>query len=94
MDFTDLISTVGFPIACVVALGGFCYWIIKVVIDTNKADKDKLYTALAESNTTNAKLLDANEKLLATIELITNELKQEMTLIGRDVEKIRDTVLK
>lgn len=87
MDWMVIIQTFGFPIACVVACGIFISKIYWDNQENNKTDKERLYTVLADVNTTNQAILSANKEILES----NRELMQE---IKRDISDIKVAVSK
>lgn len=89
----DIISTLGFPVACVIGLGWFIY---KIYTDTTKQNnenmekvqsrckerEDKLYEQLEKQN-------EINGKAIATITLYAEKLEA----IQEDVREIKTIVL-
>ena len=75
----NIISSVGFPIACAIALGIFI-WKITIVMIT-KEREDKLYDELAECRA-------VNEKAIATIAQYADSL----TTIQQDVGHIKHDI--
>lgn len=81
MDVVQIIQTLGFPIACVVACAFFIYKIIMRDKDEAAAREDKLTEA-------NEKISEALNKISDTIEE-TNELNKDLSETNRMlVEKV------
>ena len=94
--FIELISTLGFPIACVIVLGIFVFKIYK---DTTKENKetitevqarskereDKLYGFLEDSAAINAKFAE----IIARYETKLDEIKQDVKDIKTDILEIK-----
>lgn len=77
----NVISSVGFPIACAIALGIFI-WKITITMITNQEEReDKLYDELAECRS-------INEKAIATIAQYADSL----TVIRQDVDHIKNDI--
>ena len=66
MDWIDILQQVGFPIACVIALGGFVYkmW------QQSKEREDKLYKALSDAISVNQQCVDRLASMDARLEAI------------------------
>ena len=83
MDFeaiTNLISAVGFPIACAVVMGVFIFLIYKQSV----AREDKLYTELAASRLVNEKAIETIAHYAEKLEVIkqdVNEIKTDVTIL-------------
>jgi chromosome segregation ATPase len=76
----DIISTVGFPIACVIGLGWFIY---KIYNDTTKRE-DKLYEELANCRAVNEKAIDTIAHYAEKLDIIQsdiNDIKTDITVI-------------
>lgn len=94
--FIELISTLGFPIACVIVLGIFVFKIYK---DTTKENKetitevqarskereDKLYSFIEDSAAVNAKFAE----IIARYETKLDEIKQDVKEIKTDIIEIK-----
>lgn len=88
--WTNIISTVGFPIACVIALGFFVYTFYKDYTKQSAEREEKLYEALAISHTNNEKLVEANKGFVSVLETYKNditEIKHDIVEIKHIVEK-------
>lgn len=77
----EIISTLGFPIACVIALGVF---IFKIYSD-GKAREEKLYTFLEDTAAINAKFAE----IIARYETKLDEIKQDVKDIKTDIIDIK-----
>lgn len=76
----DVISTVGFPIACVIGLGWFVY---KIYNDMTKRE-DKLYSELANCRAVNEKAIDTIAHYAEKLDVIQsdiNDIKTDITVI-------------
>ena len=76
--FTELIATLGFPIACVVAMGAFVWKIYKKSEDR----EDKLMADIAETR-------EINSKAIETIAHYTEKLD----IIQADINDIKNTLM-
>ena len=63
----QMITSLGFPIACCLALGTYVKMQNEHMREDNKADKEMLLNELAYSREVNAKLLASNEVLAKEI---------------------------
>lgn len=77
----NVISSMGFPIACAIALGIFIWKITITMITNQKEREDKLYDELAECRT-------INEKAIATIAQYADSLSN----IQQDVGHIKNDI--
>lgn len=75
--FVELITTVGFPIACVIALGVFVWNIYKQSV----VREEKLMSELAENRLINQKFAE----IIAGYDVTLGEIKS-------DVKSIKDTL--
>lgn len=92
---TSLITTLGFPIVCVIGLGWFIY---KIYTDQQKASEanmekvqarckereEKLYHELAENRAINEKAIDTIAHYVEKLDVIQNdihEIKTDITII-------------
>lgn len=76
----DIISTVGFPIACTIGLGLF---ILRIYNDTTERE-DKLYSELANCRAVNEKAIDTIAHYAEKLDIIQsdiNEIKTDITVI-------------
>ena len=87
---TQLITNVGFPIFCVIALGFFIYKSYENITSNNKAREEKLYDILNKSQVQLDKLEDINEGFVKTLEVFTKDNES----IKRDIEIIKEKVMK
>lgn len=92
---TQLISNVGFPIACVIGLGWFLYQVFQKTTDENaknmekvqqrcKEREEKLYAEIKENREVNAKAIETIARYaekLDTIQNDINEIKTDITVI-------------
>ena len=82
----DVISSVGFPIACVLALGVFIYKAWDTITTQNSAREEKLYTMLANAQSAINTAIDTNGKFLNQLEVMQKNLND----ISSDVDDIKD----
>lgn len=79
--FVELITTVGFPIACVIAMGLFIYNIYKKSEDR----EDKLMYEIQKTREVNAQAIETiahYAEKLDTIQEDIKDIKQEVTLLA------------
>ena len=87
---TNLISTLGFPIFCVIALGGFVVWLFKRSNDNitknleqmqenYRKREDKLYAELKENREINAEAIKTIAKYAERLEVIQTDIKEIKT---------------
>lgn len=91
----ELIPTVGFPIACVIAMAAFIFYVYKRQAEENKANiqsiqstskerEDKLYIEIKENREINAKAIETIAKYSEKLDVIqndVNEIKTDITII-------------
>lgn len=85
---SSLVSTVGFPIFCVLALGFFVYRAYNRISDENRQREEKLYTMLGKSQEQLDRMHDVNEQFVEVLE----NFKADNEVIKRDIEDIKETV--
>lgn len=95
MEWVEIISTLGFPIACVVAMGAFIFHIYKQTTKENaenmenvqarcKEREDKLYDELALSREVNSKAIETIAHYAEKLDVIQkdiSEIKTDITII-------------
>lgn len=85
MEWVNVIQTLGFPIACVVACAWFIYYVAERWMDESKERETKLIEA-------NVKNADALVKVADTIER-TNEINQNlMDKLDTKIDKVEQDV--
>lgn len=87
-QITTLITNVGFPIFCVLALGYFVYKAYNRISDENRQREEKLYTMLGKSQEQLDRLEDVNAEFVNVL----NQFKQDNIDIKKDLEDIKETV--
>jgi hypothetical protein len=78
MNFTELLQTFGFPVACVACLG---FYIAKVQAEQradSKEREEKLLTQLGEMSATNKMLLETNAILARDINTKLDQIVQNI----------------
>jgi hypothetical protein len=81
----DLIPTLGFPIACVIAMGIFIYKIYNASVEREK----KLMIELTETRKVNAQAIETISKYAESLEKIKediNEIKTDITVITTKIQ--------
>ena len=89
MDITTaegLITTLGFPIFCVLALGYFIYKSYEKIEKRNEGREEKLYTMLANSQSVIDKAIKTNAKFVAQLESMLSDVNR----ISDDVDNIKE----
>ena len=93
--WVEMISTLGFPIACVVAMGAFIFYIYKQTTKENadnmekvqarcKEREDKLYDELAKCREVNSKAIETIAQYATKIDDIqkdVSEIKTDVAII-------------
>ena len=93
--WVEIITTLGFPIACVVAMAAFIFHIYKQTTQENasnmekvqvrcKEREDKLYTELARSREVNSKALETIAHYAEKLDVIhkdISDIKTDITII-------------
>lgn len=83
--FVELIPTVGFPIACVIALGIFVFKIYK----RSETREDQLMLEITENRKINEKAIETIAKYAESLETIKtdiNEIKSDITVITTKIQ--------
>jgi F0F1-type ATP synthase membrane subunit b/b' len=78
---TQIISTVGFPIFCVLVLGLFIWKAFNMVMQNNKEREAKLYDTIAEIR---GQLKEASATNASFVKILEN--------MSRDIEDIKDKI--
>ena len=92
-NFTDLISTVGFPIACVIAMAAFIAYMVKKTTEQHNKDmkelqevclarEEKLFNEIKETR-------EINAKAVTTIAMYSEKLE----VIQKDVTDIKTDII-
>ena len=84
--YSNIISTVGFPIACVIALAFFIYKAWNDMSKKSTEREEKLYTMLASAQKSIDAAITTNGKFLAQLEVMQENLSE----ISNDVDDIKD----
>ena len=83
-----LITSLGFPIACVVALGWFIYKAFEKFTSQSEKREEKLYIVIAQAQETNERLTQTNAEFLSVL----NTYKTDLDDIKSDVSEIKQTM--
>lgn len=82
------ITTLGFPIVCVVFLGWFIWKIWLRQSNREEAREEKLYACITEAQSINERLIETNSEfmeVLTSYETDLNEIKQNVTEIKNTI---------
>ena len=82
------ITTLGFPIVCVVFLGWFVWKIWLRQQEQNEQREEKLYACITEAQSVNERLVETNSEfmsVLANYESDLDEIKQNVTEIKNSI---------
>ena len=85
MNIVEIISTVGFPIVCVIGMGFFIKSVYDMMIVKNSEREDKLYKVISDSQILNSKLSDNNEQFAEVL----RAYKADLEVIRTDVSEIK-----
>lgn len=84
--FQNLITSMGFPIICVLVLGWFiCKAFEKFIANAEKRE-EKLYAIITEAQATNERLLQINVEFVGVL----NAYKSDLIKIKNDVSVIKE----
>ena len=81
-----LITSVGFPIVCVLALGWFIYEAFKKFTSNAEKREEKLYAIITEAQATNKELLETNAGFVSVLDAY----KTDLVTIKNDVAVIKE----
>ena len=87
-DAVGIIDNVGFPIFCVIALGGLVWLGFKHITQNNTEREAKLYEMLGAIR----KELDEAITINAQFVTILNDLKNDISDVQNDIVKIQNTL--
>ena len=82
------ISTLGFPIVCVLFLGWFIWKIWMSQQDQNKEREDKLYECIGKAQAVNEELTKTNSEFVNVL----NTYKTDLDTIKNDVTEIKQNM--
>ena len=83
-----LVTSLGFPIVCVMALGWFIYKAFEKFTAQSEKREEKLYTVIAQAQETNEKLSNTNAEFVAVL----NTYKSDLDEIKADVTEIKENM--
>lgn len=83
-----LVTSLGFPIVCVIALGWFIYKAFEKFTSQSEKREEKLYTVIAQAQETNEKLSHTNAEFVAVL----NTYKSDLEDIKADVTEIKENM--
>lgn len=86
---SQLITTLGFPIVCVIFLSLFTKKLWETSDERNKEREEKLYTIIGEAQAQNKQLSDTNAQFVKVLE----QNRQDIDEIKSDVKEIKGKVL-
>lgn len=87
-DITNIISSVGFPIACAIGLGIFIYKAYEKISEMNQLREQKLYDMLDE---TQEQLKKATEINASFVEVLS-DFRNDITKIQDDIQEIKHEI--
>jgi hypothetical protein len=88
VDLFEVISSLGFPTACVIAMSYFIWNIWKKSNDQNDAREQKLYGIIADAQEQNRELSQTNEQMVNVLSVYAADI----TKIQSDVQYIKDKI--
>ena len=83
-----LITSLGFPIVCVIALGWFIYNAFEKITAQSEKREEKLYTTIAQAQETNERLTQTNAEFVSVL----NTYKSDLDEIKSDVSEIKENM--
>lgn len=84
------ITTLGFPIVCVVFLGWFVWKIWLRQQEQNEKREEKLYACITEAENLNKQLIETNSEFM---EVLT-DYRSDLDEIKQNVNEIKNTITK
>ena len=94
-NITELISSFGFPIACVIALGWFAFYMVKKITEDMEqmrarcdAREEKLYEEIKENREVNARAIETISKYAEKLDAIqhdVNDIKTDITILTEKI---------
>lgn len=89
-NIQSLITSLGFPIVCCVALGWFIYKAFNKFTAAADLRETKLYEVISEAQQQNQKLSDTNAQFIAVL----NTYRKDLDDIKSDVSDIKQQITK
>ena len=83
-----LVTSLGFPIVCVMALGWFIYKAFEKFTAQSEKREEKLYTVISQAQETNERLSNTNAEFVAVL----NTYKSDLEDIKADVSEIKENM--
>ena len=83
-----LITSLGFPIVCVIALGWFIYKAFEKFTSQAENREEKLYTVISQAQETNERLTQTNAEFVSVL----NTYKSDLDEIKSDVNEIKENM--
>ena len=83
-----LVTSLGFPIVCVFALGWFIYNAFEKITAQSEKREEKLYTVIAQAQETNERLSNTNAEFVSVL----NTYKSDLEDIKADVSEIKENM--
>ena len=83
-----LVTSLGFPIVCVMALGWFIYKAFEKFTAQSEKREEKLYTVIAQAQETNERLSNTNAEFVSVL----NTYKSDLEDIKADVSEIKENM--
>lgn len=83
-----LVTSLGFPIVCVIALGWFIYKAFEKFTAQAENREEKLYTVIAQAQETNERLSQTNAEFVSVL----NTYKSDLDDIKADVSEIKENM--
>lgn len=82
------ITTLGFPIVCVIFLGWFVWKIWLRQQEQNEKREEKLYTCITEAQNVNERLIETNSEFMEVLTAYRVDLDE----IKQNVSEIKNTI--
>ena len=92
-NFVYLISSLGFPIACVIALGWFAWYMVKHTNEVNAANMSQLQANCKEREDKLYKEIKENREINAQFAMIISKYETKLDSIQKDVSEIKGDMI-
>jgi hypothetical protein len=86
MDVVQIITQVGFPIFCVLALGWFIRNVYDMMVEKSGEREERLYQVIVETQAQNQQLASINAEFAEVLKAY----KADLETIREDVSEIKD----
>lgn len=89
---SELITTLGFPIACVVAMGAFIFYIYNTWTKENQANMEKLQTRCKEREDKLYEEIAKNREVISSAITTIAHYAEKLDVIQKDISDIKTDI--